>query len=96
MAHSGVNPHGGFTEFVKKDPINNIDTYRDSQPPPPDISHMSSKWAVGTTTYIAKTGKVTDDGKLDRTQLKTGKAWTWRNPTDNISFVPPLAVDRPF
>jgi hypothetical protein len=47
-AGSGVNPHGGFLEFVKKDPINNIDVHRDSRPPPPDISHMSQKWAVGT------------------------------------------------
>lgn len=95
VAHSGVNPHGGFTEFVKKDPINNIDTYRDSQPPPPDISYMSQRWAVRTSKYTATTGKVTEDGKLDRTQMKSTKAWTWRNPTDNISFEPPPAADRP-
>ena len=90
-AHSGVNPHGGFLEFVKKDPIRNIDVVRDAQPAPPDISMMSSKWAVGTKKYTAMTGKVTEDGKLDRTVIKTGKPFTWRNPTDNISFEPPEA-----
>lgn len=47
-ANSGMNPHGGLIEFIKKDPVNNIDVHRDSRPPPPDISSMSSKWAVGT------------------------------------------------
>ena len=47
-ANSGMNPHGGFIEFTKKDPINNIDIHRDNRPPPPDISYMSNKWAVGT------------------------------------------------
>jgi hypothetical protein len=27
--------------------------------------------------------------------MKSTKAWTWRNPTDNISFEPPPAADRP-
>jgi hypothetical protein len=91
-----VDPHGGFLEFVKKDPINNIDTYRDSQPPPPDISHMAQKWAVGTTKYTSVTGKVTEDGKLDRTGIEKKSGRSWRNPTDNISFEPPPAADRPF
>jgi hypothetical protein len=47
-ANSGVNPYGGFTEFVKKDPYTNIDVHRDARPPHPDISHLSTKWAVGT------------------------------------------------
>jgi len=38
VAGSGVNPYGGFTEFVKKDPYQNIDVFRDSRPAPPDIS----------------------------------------------------------
>ncbi len=94
--YTGVDPHGGFLEFVKKDPINNIDTYRDSQPPPPDISHMAQKWAVGTTKYTSVTGKVTEDGKLDRTGIEKKSGRSWRNPTDNISFEPPPAADRPF
>jgi hypothetical protein len=91
VANTGVDPHGGFLEFVKKDPITNIDVVRDSRPAAPDISYMSQKWAVGTTKYIAQTGKITDDGRLDRTKMSSNKPWTWRNPTDNISFEPPPA-----
>jgi hypothetical protein len=47
-ANSGMNPHGGLIEFIKKDPSTNIDVHRDQRLPPPDISHMSTKWAVGT------------------------------------------------
>lgn len=51
---------------------------------------MSANWAVGTQKYTAKTGKVTKDGQLDRTGMGSStKAYTWRNPTDNISFEPP-------
>jgi hypothetical protein len=44
---------GGFTEFTKKDPIQNIDVHRDARPAPPNISHLSPQWAVGTKTFIA-------------------------------------------
>lgn len=91
VAGSGLNPNGGFIEFIKKDPIHNIDVHRDSRPPPPDITHMSNKWAVGTTK--ATFNKVNSDGKLDRTSIEV-KTFP-RNPTDNISFDPP-ACDRPF
>ena len=59
-ANSGMNPNGGMIEFIKKDPINNLDVHRDSRPPPPDISHLSTKWAVGTkkTTF----SKVNEQG----------------------------------
>jgi hypothetical protein len=89
-----VNPNGGFTEFTKKDPITNLDVYRDARPPPPDLSHLSSKWAVGTQKYTAKTEKVTEQGHLDRTQIDSSKQWP-RNKTDNISFEPPPAGDTP-
>ena len=94
MAHSGVNPHGGFMEFVKKDPLHNIDVHRDSRAPSPDISYLSTHWAVCTQKYTAKTGKVTEDGKLDRTVLPSSKGFTWRNPTDNISFEPPAQTSK--
>lgn len=95
VAHSGVNPYGGFLEFTKKDALHNIDVHRDHRPPAPDITYMSDNWAVGTQKYTAKTGKVTADGHLDRTGMppKT-KAFTWRNPTDNISFEPPAQTNK--
>ncbi len=63
-ANSGVNPHGGLIEFIKKDTTMNIDVHRDARPPPPDISHLSTKWAVGTKK--ATFNKVTNDGTLNR------------------------------
>lgn len=83
-----------MSEFIKKDPIRNIDVYRDSRPPPPDISNLSTKWAIGTKNYIAKTEKVTGDGRLDRTNIESKPFWV-KNPTDNISFEPPPASERP-
>ena len=91
VLNSGVNPHGGFLEFVKKDPVTNIDVHRDSRPPPPDISHLSNKWAIGTKKHTF--GIITADGLLDRSSIEN-KAFP-RNPTDNISYDPP-ANDRPF
>lgn len=84
MAHSGVNPHGGFTEFVKKDPLENIDVHRDAKPPPPDLTNLATKWAIGTQKYTAKTGKVLPDGHVDRSAIHPRDLP--RNPTDNISF----------
>lgn len=95
VANSGTNPNGGFLEFIKKDATANIDVHRDARPAPPDIQHMATKFAVGTMKYTARTGKITDEGRLDRTQIgKPTTTWA-RNPTDNISFEPP-AVERPF
>lgn len=85
QASSGVNPHGGFIEFLKKDPVRNIDIHRDSRSQPPDISHMQSKWPPGTTKYTFP--KVDDTGKVVRSNIET-KTFP-RNPTDNISFDPP-------
>ena len=81
-------------EFTKKDPSNNIDVHRDARPAPPDIDYMATKWAIGTQKYTAKTGKVTEEGRLDRTQMDPPRDLP-RNPTDNLSFQPP-AVERPF
>ena len=52
--HSGINPHGSFLEFLKKDPITNIDVHRDSMLPSPDSSDYRQKWAIGTTKHIFK------------------------------------------
>ena len=90
MAHSGINPHGSFLEFLKKDPYKNIDVHRDAQPPAPDVSLMKSKWPVGTTKHTYH--KVNDEGKLDRTGIET-KTFP-RNKTVNLSFDPP-ANERP-
>ena len=86
---------GGFTEFTRKDPIKNIDVQRDSRPPAPDISYLSTRWAVGTKKYTAATEKVTEKGHLDRTNIDSTKVWP-RNKTDNISFEPPPVSDSPF
>ena len=85
---------GGITEFIKKDPIRNIDVHRDAQPAPPNINHLSKNWAVGTKTFIAETGKVVD-GKLDRRNVDSSYVAP-RSKTDNISFVPIPAADSPF
>lgn len=91
-----MNPLGGFTEFVKKDTIKNIDVSRDSRPAPPDISAQKEKWAVGTTNFIYTTGKITQSGaNLDRTNIEGFPKNAWRNPTDNITSIPPT-TDRPF
>lgn len=94
VASSGMNPHGGFMEFTKKDPVTNIDIHRDNRPPPPDISHLSTKWAVGTKKNTFT--KVDDKGVLlDRSLGKLESKAFPRNPTDNIGYDPP-ANDRPF
>ncbi len=76
---------------MKKDPFYNIDVHRDARPPPPDISYLSNKWAVGTKK--ANFSKVDDSGNLVRTSIET-RSFP-RNPTDVISYDPP-ADERPF
>ncbi len=80
---------------MKKDPTANIDVHRDARPAPPDISYLQSKWAIGTQKYTAKTGKVTDDGKLNRSSMDGVTKSQWRNPTDVISFEPPQSDNGP-
>ena len=65
--------------------------HRDQRPPAPDISYLSSKWAVGTQK--ATSGKVNDQGNLIRSSIE--KKVFPRNPTDVISYDPP-ADERPF
>lgn len=89
--HSGINPHGSYLEFLKKDPIKNIDVHRDSIGAAPDLTEHKDKWAIGTTKHIFK--QVNAKGKIDRRTIETVSFP--RNPTDNISYDPP-ANDRPF
>jgi hypothetical protein len=90
-SNSGVDPNGGFREFMKKDPCTNIDVHRDLKQSSLDTSYRSNKWAVGTTKATSKMVGV--NGQLNRSLIET-KPFP-RNPTDNIGFDPP-ANTRPF
>jgi hypothetical protein len=62
-----VDPHGSFNEFVKKDPVKNIDVHRNYSSVSADFGQYRTKWAVGTTKYTFN--KVNNDGMLDRTKI---------------------------
>lgn len=59
---------GSFHQFLSKDPIKNIDIWRDRVPKvdiEKDYAFMKNRMPAGTTTFTFTTGKV-KDGKLDR------------------------------
>ena len=87
VANSGVDPHGCLIEFIKKDPIKNIDIHRDctnSTISPPNPNLTSSKWAIGTTKISQE--KLEHIKSLKRTSSQPSDI---RLKTDNIGFFPP-------
>ena len=69
VANTGIDPHGGFLEFVKKDIIRNIDVHRDNEQQREMktirnnmFNQVKDKWAVGCTKHT--TDKVDDQGHL--------------------------------
>lgn len=89
-AHSGVNPLGAFGAFMSKDPIKNIDVRRDDRPAvnvETDFGFMKGKVPSGTQTFTFRTGKLTQDGRLNRQNIETREPP--RNKTDNVSYDPP-------
>lgn len=86
-------PLGSFYSFMKKDAIRNIDVRRDEKPPvsfEKDFSFMKGRVPVGTKTFIYETGKLGQNGKLDRSNI-TAKELPI-NKTDHISYDPPTAT----
>ena len=69
VANTGLDPHGGFLEFIKKDIIKNIDVQRDSdnarqlmETKRTSYEANRSKWAIGCTKDTVK--KVNEEGQL--------------------------------
>ena len=48
MANTGVDPHGSFLEFVKKDVIKNIDVHKDKRNRVDDFEKRKDYPAIGT------------------------------------------------
>ena len=57
----GVDPHGAFLSFMVKDPVTNLDPWRDSRKKPANLDtaypYMKERVPTGCTTYTFKTGK---------------------------------------
>ena len=69
MANTGVDPLGGYMEFIKKDVVRNIDMNRDSDLLSNSNSlkqlsyqEFKNKWAIGTTK--ATRNKVDEEGRV--------------------------------
>lgn len=65
MANTGIDPHGGLVEFIKKDIIKNIDVHQDSDLHIKTLrqtkfGELKNKWAVGCTKDTAS--KVDNEG----------------------------------
>lgn len=61
IADTGVDPHGAFAEFMKKDVFEKINVNRQSAPHllqiearQTDFENNKTKWAVGTTKFTKK------------------------------------------
>ena len=61
IANTGIDPHGGFLEFIKRDIIKNIDVQRDSEharemkeTKRTSYETHRTKWAIGCTKETAK------------------------------------------
>eukprot|EP00347_Sterkiella_histriomuscorum_P019446 403341600 len=97
VANTGIDPHGNFLEFIRKDIIKNIDVHRDSDQAR-DIKEMRAtnyntirtKWAIGCTKETAKMIEG-EDNLLPRFTMKrsTSQFQPIRLKTDVISFRPP-------
>lgn len=78
---------------MSKDPIKNVDVRRDERPKV-DIdvqySFMKNKVPTGTKTYTFMTGKLGQNGTLDRQNIETTELL--RNPTDYVSYDPPTST----
>ena len=73
-----------------KDAIKNIDVRRDDKPKvnlETDFPWMVGRVPTGTQTFTFKTGKLCQDGRLNRTNIETRDPP--RNKTDNVSYDPP-------
>jgi hypothetical protein len=73
---TGVDPMGGFVEFVKKDVIQNIDVHRDTVKRVDDLESRKDKIPIGCTKKLA-------------TSKSTNPPVKYEIPTDHISFQPP-------
>lgn len=89
VANSGIDPLGSFKQFTERDPITNIDVWRDKKPKvdiEKDYGFMKNKIPSNTATHIFQTGKILN-GKLDRTNITIKE--NPRNKTDHVSYNPP-------
>ena len=91
QADTGINPTGTFSDFIKKDPIENLDRHRDYEKTVKDEIYVkipNGQVPFGTTKCTYKKG-LDLTGKLDRDKLGISTKQFPRNPTDNISSDPP-------
>jgi hypothetical protein len=78
---TGVDPDGGFIEFLKKDVIRNIDVHRDTVQRVEDLEALKNRIPVGCTKVI-------------REQRKPSAPAPYRITTDHISFQPPAFTSQ--
>lgn len=89
VAGTGIDPLGAFKHFTLRDPITNVDVWRDKKPKvniEKDYSFMKDRVPAGTATHIFKTGKI-EAGKLNRANITVKE--NPRNKTDHVSYNPP-------
>ena len=97
VCNTGRDPMGAYQHFVKNDPITSLNWKRDNQKD--NINETSIKIPkgqvpFGTATETYKMG-LDNDAKVPRDKLGISQKTFPRNPTDNLSFEPPVQ-DRPF
>lgn len=97
VVNTGKDPMGSYTHFIKNDPYKNLDWKRDHHDA---TKHETSvkiplgQVPFGTATHTFKLG-LTTEAKIDREHHGFTTKTFPRNPTDNLSFEPPVQ-DRPF
>ena len=78
---TGVDPMGGFVEFMKKDVVQNIDVHRDTVKRVDDLESRRDKIPVGCTKKIG-------------TVKSPNPAVSYEIPTDHISFQAPTFTSQ--
>ncbi|CDW90990.1 UNKNOWN [Stylonychia lemnae] len=99
IANTGVDPHGGLVDFIKRDIIKNIDVHRNNQEKEEmrdmrqtQFGTLKNKWAIGCTKNTAT--KVDTEGFLlpqfqSSMKRSSSQIQPIRLKTDIISFRPP-------
>lgn len=97
VANTGKDPMGSYTHFVQNDPYKNLDWKRDHHKEhinETSVKIPAGKCPHGTAVHTYQLG-LDKDAKLERKKLGISTKTFPRNPTDNLSFEPPVQ-DRPF
>jgi len=101
QANTGLDPHGNYSYFIKKDVVPNIDVHQEGQRSFNELYRTQfqankGRWALGTTKHTRD--KVDDTGKLvwsPEMKRSASQQQDFRLKTDVISFKPPT-LSKPF